>query len=93
MAFSYKKKIPLGQGVSIIVATFTATLGAADQTLELGQCRVVFATIAPHQTSEPVDFRGDVFSTSTSSGITTLTVRTESGITAGTFFAVIDEGG
>jgi hypothetical protein len=93
MAFSYKKKVPLGQGVSIVIASFTATAGAADQTLELGQCRVAFATIAPHKTAEPVDFRGDLFDTSTSSGITTLTVRTDSGITAGTFFAVIDEGG
>lgn len=93
MAFSYKKKVPLGQGVSILIASFTATAGAADQTLELGQCRVVFATIAPGKTAEPVDFRGDLFSTSTTSGITTLTVRSDSGITAGTFFAVIDEGG
>jgi len=93
MALSRIKKVPLGGGLSIVAATFTATAGAADQTLVLGACRVLLANVNPQVTVEPVDFRGDLYDVSTAGGLTTVTIRTESGITAGTFVAIIDEGG
>lgn len=93
MAFSQIKKVPLGGGLSIVAATFTATAGAADQTLELGACRVLLSHINPQKTAEPVDHAGSLYSVSTASGITTVTVYADSGITAGTFIAIIDEGG
>lgn len=93
MAFSNVKRVDLGGGLAIIVADFTHTAGAADQTLGIAAGRILHAQINPQVTAEPVDHRGDLFSVSISGGINTVTLRAEAGISAGTFWALVDTGG
>ena len=93
MAFSNVKRVSLGGGLSIIAADFTATVGAADQTLAIGAGRILAAQANPQSTAEPVDFRGNLYDVSLSGAINTVTIRTDSGISAGTFWALVDEGG
>lgn len=93
MAFANVKKIPFGGGISLLVADFTATAGAAAQTLAVEACRVLMAQVNPQVTGDPVDARGDLYSVSTTGGITTITVYTNAGISAGTFSALMDNGG
>lgn len=92
MAFSNVKRVELGGGLAIIVADFTHTVGAADQTLAIGAGRIVHAQVNPQATAEPVDYRGNLFSVSISGAINTVTFYAEAGISAGTFWALVDNG-
>ena len=91
MALTNTRKVQLGGGLSLIVADFTATVGAADQTLAVAG-RVLAAWVNPGVTAEPVDYRS-LFSQSVSGNITTLTLYTEAAITAGTVVVLVDQGG
>ena len=92
MAFSNVRKVHVGESLSIIFGDFTATEGAADQTYAF-QGRLIYGGVRPNVTGDPVDNRGDLIDTTVSGGITTATIRTESGITAGTFWMLVDGGG
>ena len=91
MALSNVQRTNIGGGLAIISGDFTHTVGAADQTLAL-EGSVLGGQVRPNVTSEPVDFRGDLFDTSLSGGITTVTFRAEAGISAGTFWFLIRQG-
>mgnify|MGYP001594946751 CR=1 FL=1 len=93
MAFSNVKRVDIGGGLAIIAADFTHTVGAADQTLAVGAGRILHAQVNPQATAEPVDFRGTLYDVSISGAINTITIRAEAGISAGTFWALIDQGG
>lgn len=84
MAFSNVKRHTLGPGLFVLEGDFTHTLGAADQTIAASG-DLIWGTVRPNVTAEPVDFRGDLLDTTVSGGITTVTVRAESGISAGRF--------
>lgn len=93
MALSNARRVTLGGGLSLYIADFTHTVGAADQTLAINAGRVLWAHVAPQVTSEPVDHRGDLFSVSKSGQISTITLHAEAGITAGTLVVLVDNGG
>lgn len=93
MAFTNVRNIPMGGGIAMIIADFTHTVGAADQTIAIGAGRILHAQINPQSVTEPVDFRGNLFSVSLSGAINTVTVPAESGISSGTFWALVDNGG
>ena len=92
MAFSNVRTVPLGMGLSVIFGDFTNTEGAADQTYAI-QGRLLVGLVRPNVTDDPVDYRGDLMDTSVSGGINTVTIRTEAGITGGTFILFVDGGG
>ena len=91
MAFSNTQNVPMGGGLAIIHGDYTHTVGAADQTMTIAG-DVIGGQIRPNETAEPVDFRGDLFDTTVSGGITTVTVRGEAGISAGRFWFLIRQG-
>lgn len=92
MAFSNTKRVDIGGGLAIVAADFTNTVGAADQTLAIGAGRILHIQVNPQRTADPVDFSGNLYDVSLSGAINTVTIRTESGISAGTFWALIDNG-
>lgn len=92
MAFSNVKNVSLGGGVSLIIADFTATVGAADQTLAIACGRVITSQVNPQASAEPVDYSGSLYSVSQSGAIATVTIYTDAGISAGTFWALVDQG-
>lgn len=93
MAFSNIRRVDVGGGLAIVVGDFTHTVGAADQTFAIGAGRILHFQVNPQATAEPVDFRGNVYSVSISGAINTVTIRAEAGISAGTFWALVDNGG
>lgn len=93
MAFTNVRRIPQGGGISLIVADFTHTVGAADQTFAVDAGRVLGVIVNPNLTAEPIDHTNTLYSTTVSGAISTITIYAESGITAGTFMAWIDNGG
>lgn len=93
MAFSNVKRVDLGGGLAIIAGDFTHTVGAADQTLAVAAGRILHFQTNPQATDEPVDHRGDLFDPSISGAINTVTTRAEVGVSAGTFWALVDTGG
>lgn len=93
MALSNIRNVPLGGGLSLIVADFTHTVGAADQTLAVGAGRVLLVHVNPNLTAEPVDHVNSLYSTTTTGAITTITIHAEAAITAGTIVVLVDNGG
>jgi hypothetical protein len=93
MAFSNIKRVDLGGGLAIVCGDFTNTVGAADQTFAIGAGRILHFQVNPQATAEPVDFSGNLYGVSISGAINTVTIRTEAGITAGTFWCLLDQGG
>ena len=91
MAFSNVQRANLGGGLAIVSGNYTHTVGAADQTLALDG-DVLGGQVRPNETAEPVDFRGDLFDTSVSGAITTVTVRGEAGVSAGRFWFLVRQG-
>ena len=93
MAFSNIKRVDVGGGLAIIAGDFTHTVGAADQSLAIGAGRILHFQVNPQAPAEPVDFRWTVYDVSLSGAINTVTIRAEAGISAGTFWTLIDQGG
>lgn len=91
MAFSNVARTNLGGGLAVISGDYTHTVGAADQTIAFDG-DVLGGQIRPGVTVEPVDYRGDLFDTTVSGGITTVTVRGEAGVSAGRFWFLIRQG-
>ena len=93
MAFSNIRKVPIGGGLALIVGDFTQTAGGGSQTYAVGSGRVLLAHFNPQASLEPVDVAKDIYSVSTSNAITTITLYGNSGVTAGTFVVLVDNGG
>ena len=91
MAFSNIKNVALGGGLALICGDFTNTLGAGTQTYAVGSGRILLVQVNPQVTGEPLDARNS-YSVSISSGINTLTIYGNAGITAGTFVLLVDNG-
>lgn len=93
MAFSNVRNVPLGGGLAFIVADFTHTVGGSDQTIAIAAGRVLMTHVSPKSSGEPVDFSSGICTVSVSGAINTVTIRAEAGISAGTFVALVDNGG
>lgn len=90
MAFSHIRRAAIGGGLSAIWGNFTNTVGAADQTLDI-QGNVVLLDVHPNVTAEPVDYRNviDVGTADTTTGMSTVTIRSEAAISDGRFFMIV----
>lgn len=91
MAFSNTQRIGLGGGLSIVWGDYTHTVGAADQTLAVDG-DLIWGGVRPNVTTEPLDYRGDALDTTVSGNITTITVRSEAGVSAGRFILFLRGG-
>lgn len=92
MAFSNVRTVPAGGGLTWMFGDFTATVGAAAQTIAVAAGKVRLVQINPEVSAEPVDVK-NLYSVSTSGAISTLTIYTNAGISAGTFTLLVDNGG
>ena len=94
MAFSNIRSGSAGSlGLTWIYGDFTHTVGQADQTFEVAAGRILLFHVNPQATAEPVDYSGDTYGISISGAINTVTIRLEAGISAGSFVALVDNGG
>ncbi len=84
------KRIDLAPGFYLLHGSFTNTQGSADMTFTI-QGRIVFGAVRPNSSAEPIDFRGDLFEDGSpnASGIRTVTIRAEAGVTDGTFLVFV----
>lgn len=91
MAFNNTKRLDLGGGLSLVYGDFTQTAGGGSQTLAIGAGEIYGVLINPQRTADPVDVQ-NLYSTSISGSINTLTIYGNVGVTAGTFCVIIGLG-
>jgi hypothetical protein len=88
MAQTYLQTISLGGGMSMMVGEYAHTLGAAENTQVIAAGKVYFVHVSPLLSSGNVDVNSNLYSTSTSGAITTITFRQLAGVTGGTFVII-----
>ena len=89
MALSNVKRTVLGGGLVAIHGTYAHTEGAAPLTIEVGSGEIYAVHINPQTSAaSAIDVRGDLYSTSISGAINTVTLNNVGGITGGTFFII-----
>jgi len=90
MAATIKKRVPLGDGVELLIGEYTHTAAGASETLTVS-CGVVHdVRVSPRDAAgSPVDANPNLVSTSTSGALTTITFLQSGAVAAGKFVAIV----